>query len=310
MKTAIVGATGLVGRALTARLLRRGDRVTALTRDPGRAAAVLPAGVGLERWTAGEPAPLGRVLSGLDAVVFLAGEPILGKRWSRRFREVIRASRVEGVRTVVRALAAADPRPRVLVSASASGYYGPRGDEEITEDEPPGSDFLAGVCAEWEGAAREAEALGVRVVLVRIGVVLSAEGGALPRMLPPFRWFLGGPVGKGRQGFPWIHVEDLAGILLHALDHGELRGPVNAAAPGPVSQAEFSRALGRAIRRPSWLPVPRPVLRILLGPVARVLTTGQRLVPKRARETGYRFRFTDPETAVRDLLGKPPGPEG
>lgn len=298
MRIAITGATGLVGGKLTRRLVDRGDEVVALTRDPERAAGVLPEGAHAAAWTPDNPDALAESLSGTDAVVGLAGEPVLGRRWNKKVKEEIRASRVEGTRVLVAAMEAAEDGPRALVNASAVGYYGPRGSEEIAEDAPPGNDYLAEVCVAWEGAAREAENFGARVVLLRIGIVLSQDGGALPRMLPPFRFFVGGRIGNGRQGFPWIHVDDLVGMMLFALDNDDLAGPINGTAPHPVSNGEFSKALGKALGRPSWLPVPRPVLRIVMGPAAKILAAGQMPVPRRMLEAGYEFKYPQLDAAL------------
>jgi uncharacterized protein (TIGR01777 family) len=304
MRIAVTGATGLVGRALTGALRERGDEVVAFSRDPERAAGSLPEGVLTARWDPSDTETLAADLTGADAVVNLAGEPVLGRRWNAKVREAIRASRVDGTRAVVEAMSAASDPPGILVNASAVGYYGARGGERFGEDEPPGGDFLAEVCVEWEATAREAEPLGVRVVSVRIGIVLAKEGGALAKMLPPFRWFVGGKIGNGRQGFPWIHIDDLTGIILHALGADDLRGPVNATAPEPLENRAFCRVLGKVLRRPSWLPVPRLMLRLLMGPAAAVLVKGQMAIPERIRSAGYRFRFEDAEAALRDLLGR------
>jgi uncharacterized protein (TIGR01777 family) len=287
---------------VTKRLLARGDEVTALSRDPDRTRARLPEGVRSERITRGEAGALAEVLSGHDAVVNLAGEPVIGRRWNDAVRRELRESRVEGTSTVVEAMAGAETPPRILVNASAVGYYGHREEAEITEDAGPGSDFLAELSVEWEAAAMRAEAHGARVVLLRIGIVLAKDGGALPRMLPPFRFFVGGPIGHGRQGFPFIHIDDLAGLVLHALDQDGLSGPVNATAPHPVTNGEFSKALGKALSRPSWLPAPRLALRLVIGPAAAVLTSGQMAIPKRALDLGYEFRFPDVDKALHDLL--------
>jgi uncharacterized protein len=301
MKTAITGATGLVGKALSRRLLLRGDRVTGLTRDPVKNAGRMAEGVAPASLSS-DPAALAEVLSGHDAVVNLAGEPVLGRRWNDAVRREIRDSRVKGTRTVVEAIAAAATPPGILVNASAVGYYGDRGQEELPESAAPGTGFLTDVCTEWEDAARAAEAHGTRVVMLRIGVVLSVLGGALPRMLPPFRLFVGGPIGNGRQAFPWIHIDDLTGLILHALDTEELTGPMNATAPHLVSNAEFSKALGRAIGRPSWLPAPQFALRLLIGPAAAVLTASQKAIPRVALDTGYSFLFPELDTALTNLL--------
>ncbi len=302
MRVAITGASGLVGSALSRALLDRGDEVTALTRDPSMTRSRLPEGARAERIAVGETDALAAVICEHDAVVNLAGEPVIGRRWSGKVRKELRDSRVEGTRTVVSAIAAAKRPPHILVNASAVGYYGHREEAEITEETGPGSDFLAELCVEWEQAANRAGDGGTRVVLLRIGIVLSRDGGALSRMLPPFRFFLGGPIGNGRQGFPWIHIDDLTGLILHALDEEKVGGPMNATAPHPVTNASFSKALGRVLRRPSWLPAPRPALRLLIGPAAAVLTRGQMAVPRRALDTGYGFRFPEVDLALSDLL--------
>ena len=299
MRVTVTGATGLIGSALVARLKERGDEVTVLARDPDRARASL--GVEAVEWqaTAG-PAPAA-ALAGRDAVVSLMGEKV-DQRWTDEARRRIRESRVDGTDNLVAGLRAAEPRPRVLVSGSAVGYYGPRGDERVEESEPPGHDFLASVVVEWERAAQAAASLGLRVVTVRSGVVLSARGGALARMLLPFRLGVGGPIAGGRQYLPWIHLDDEVGILLAALDGERWGGPVNASAPEPVTSRDFGRTLGRVLRRPAVLPAPGLALRALFGEMSMVLTTGQRAVPARALEHGYRFRHPDLEGALRAEL--------
>lgn len=300
MHVTITGATGLIGRRLVARLRERGDEVTVLSRDPGAAGARL--GVAAVGWDPlAEPAPAD-ALAGRDGVVHLAGEPV-AQRWTAAARERIRASREVGTRNLVAGLAAAQPRPRVLVSASGAGYYGAHGDEPLDEQAPPGDDFLARVCVGWEAAATAAQDHGARVAVLRTGVVLDPTGGALAKMLPPFRLGVGGPVAGGRQWLPWIHADDLVGLYLAALDGGDgWRGPINAVAPDQVTNARFSKALGRALRRPAVAPVPRLALKLLYGDMERIVTTGQRLVPRRARELGYAFRHPELDDALRDAL--------
>jgi uncharacterized protein (TIGR01777 family) len=304
MRVAITGATGLVGSALVRRLVDRGDEVIAFSRSPEKAARQFPEGVRVTRWEGKSPNMMVDAFSESDAVVNLAGEPVLGKRWNRKVKDAIRSSRVEGTRTLVGALGTAAEKPKVLVSASAVGYYGPRADGKVDEDEPPGHDFLARVSVDWETQARKAEVLGIRVAIPRIGIVLSRKGGALKKMLPPFRFFLGGKIGHGRQGFPWIHIDDLTGILLHAIDVEDASGPLNACSPSPVSNRDFCKALGRAINRPSWLPVPRLALRLAMGEVAGMLTRGQYAVPRRTLESGYEFAYPEVEAALEDLTGE------
>ena len=301
MRVTVTGATGLIGRRLVARLRERGDEVTVLSRDPAAARARL--GVEAVGWDplAG-PAPAA-ALAGRYGVVHLAGEPV-AQRWTAPARERIRASREDGTRHLVAGIAAAAPRPRTLVSASGAGYYGARGDEPLDEQAPPGDDFLARVCVGWERAARAAEDHGVRVTVLRTGVVLDPAGGALAKMLPPFRLGLGGPVAGGRQWLPWIHADDLVALYLAALAGGDKwAGPINAVAPEAVTNATFSAALGRALRRPAVVPVPRLALRLRYGDMERIVTTGQRLVPARAQALGFAFGHPRLEPALRDALG-------
>ncbi len=301
MRVTLTGATGGIGSGLTEALVARGDEVTALTRDPGRAAGRLPAGVTPVGWDpmAG-PAPA-EALAGRDAVVHLAGENV-AQRWSSAAKQRIRASRELGTRNLVAGLRAADPRPGALVSGSASGYYGAHGDEPVDESTPPGDDFLAAVCVAWEHEALQARELGVRVAIVRAGVVLDARSGALAKMMLPFRLGLGGPVAGGRQYMPWIHREDEIGLLLAALDSPGFSGPVNAASPQAATNREFSRALGRALHRPALAPIPAAAIRLLYGEMAQIVVEGVRMVPGRADELGYAFRHPELDEALRSTL--------
>jgi uncharacterized protein len=300
MRVTLTGASGLIGTKLVRALIARGDDVTVLSRDPARASQSL--GVPAEAWqpTAG-PAPAA-ALAGRDAIVHLAGERV-DQRWSESARRAIRSSRETGTRNLVDGLRGAEPRPDVLVSSSAVGYYGPHGDEVVDESVPGGDgDFLGEVCAVWESEAERAEELGMRVVRVRTGVVLDRRGGALARMLTPFRAGVGGPVAGGDQYMPWIHADDLVGIYLAAIDGAHWSGPVNATAPEPVTNREFSRALGRVLHRPAVLPIPGAALRLLYGEMAEIVTEGQRAVPRRALELGYGFAHPDLDEALRDAL--------
>jgi uncharacterized protein (TIGR01777 family) len=305
MWVAVTGASGLIGGALVARLIARGDEVTALTRDPDRARARLGSDIQALSWDPlSEPAPA-QALTGRDAVVHLAGEPV-AQRWSERARRAIRDSRILGTRNLVEGLSALaddDARPRVLISSSAIGYYGPHGPEPIDEEAPPGSDFLARVCVAWETEARAAKQLGMRAVQVRNGVVLHRDGGALQKMLPPFRLGVGGPVAGGRQYVAWIHREDVVGMTLAALADERWSGPVNATAPEPVTNRELSRALGHALHRPALLPVPGPALRALYGDMAEIVTTGVRAVPAKALVLGYEFEHPRLDEALGAALG-------
>lgn len=307
MQVLVTGATGTIGRALVAALVHRGDRVAALTRDPDRARALL-GGDGDElqvhRWAEPETTtPPPSLIEWADAVVNLLGEPV-AQRWTGAARQRIRASRVRSAGQLVAAIrGAGDRRPDVFVSQSATGWYGPRGDERLDETAPAGSDFLAGVVAEWERAARAAEP-ATRVVCTRTGVVLSPSGGALAKMLPFFRLGIGGPVAGGRQYVPWIHLDDVVDGVIHCLDDERARGPVNLTAPAPVTNAELARELGRALRRPALLPVPGAAVRLLYGEMATIVTTGQRAIPARLLELGFEFRHPELGAALRDVLDR------
>jgi uncharacterized protein (TIGR01777 family) len=302
VRVAVTGATGLIGRRLVSALQARGDEVTVLSRDALRAREAL-GDVDAHAWTPLDgPAPAA-ALSARDGVIHLAGEPI-AQRWTDAARRRIRDTREIGTRNLVEGLRAADPRPRTLVSASGVDYYGPGGDEPMTEDSPPADDFLARVCVAWEHEAQAATELGVRVVNVRSAVVLDAGGGALGKMLPFFRLGIGGPVAGGRQYLPWIHADDIVGLYLAALDDEAWTGPINAAAPEPPTNREFSRALGRALHRPAIAPIPALAVRLLYGDMADIVTNGRRVIAERAQERGYRCRHTDLDEALRDALSQ------
>ena len=277
MNVIVAGASGLIGTELVKALRTRGDQVLALPR------------YGSAPWQ----------VEGFDAVVNLAGANLSAKRWSPEFKKQILDSRVETTRALVDAIGKAARKPRVLVNASAVGFYGARGDEPLDESSAPGSDFLSGVVQAWEA---EAQKTSVRSVQLRTGIVLSKKGGALQPMLPPFKAFVGGPIGSGKQWFPWIHLADEVAAILWCLDH-DLTGPVNLVAPGIVDMKDFAQALGRALHRPSLFPVPGAALKLLLGEFAEVVLDGQRAVPKKLFDAGFRFRFTDVNDALRDLLG-------
>jgi uncharacterized protein (TIGR01777 family) len=305
MRVLVTGTTGFVGRALVPRLQRGGHAVSAWVRDAERARPVLAPDVALH--AAGGPEAWRAALAGAEAVVNLAGEPLFGKRWTAARRRALVESRVGLTTRLVEAIAALPPaaRPRVLVSASAVGYYGDRGDEPLTEESAPGTGFLADLCRSWEGAAQAAEGLGVRAALARLGIVLGPGGGALAAMLPAFRWGFGGPLGSGLQYVPWIHLADLVESLASALEDDRTRGPFNAVAPGALPQGAFARAIGRALHRPAFFPVPGWVLRLAVGGAAQAVLSGQRAEPRRLDALGFRFRFPDLDAALADVLGPP-----
>lgn len=315
MRVFVTGASGFVGRRLVRELLRRGDSVVALTRRAARlhdfASQARGTGEVTDRLRVveGDPVKPGawqQAVADCDAVVALAGEPVMGDRWSADFKRRLYESRVEGVQRVVEAMGSApmspDQAPPVLISASAVGYYGTCGDRELAETAPPGSDFLAKLCVDWEAAAEAGKAKGLRVVCLRIGVVLGEGGGALEKMLPAFRLFVGGPLGSGDQYWAWVHLEDLIGLIVFALERADVRGPINAVAPAPATVRAVARELGSALHRPSLFSVPELALRLMLGERAEVLLASQRAVPKRARELGYRFRYEDLGAALRATL--------
>ncbi len=305
MRVAVTGATGLIGSAVLRALRDRGDEPAVLTRNAASARRRL-GDVPVHEWADPEHSPPPpAALAGAAAIVHLAGAPV-AQRWSVTARRAIRDSRVLGTRSLVAGIGALPEaeRPRVLLSQSASGYYGARGDEWLDEDAAPGGDFLARLVVEWEREAAAARDLGLRVVTVRTGVVLSPRGGALERMLPPFRLGIGGPVAGWQQYVPWIHLDDVAGALLHCSGTEAAAGPVNLAAPGPVTNAEFSRALGAALHRPAILPVPGLALRLLYGEMSFIVTTGQRLSSQRLRGWGYSFAHPELPDALRRVLSR------
>jgi len=303
MRVAITGATGFIGRRLVDRLLADRHEVVALTRDPTRARATLPRAARAVRWDPSAGTVDATALRDLDAVVHLAGESVAGGRWTAARKAAIRDSRVLGTDALVRALTAAPAgaRPRALVAASAIGIYGDRGDVELDERAPPGDDFLAEVCSAWEAAARGAADLGVRVAIVRIGIVLGRDGGALGRMLPLFRLGLGGRLGSGRQWMSWIHVDDLVALFVSALADDAVTGVLNGVAPRPVTNAEFTRRLAAALARPAILPAPAFALRLALGEMATLLLASQRVVANSALARGFRFEHADLTSALADL---------
>ena len=306
MRVTVTGATGLIGPHVIAALQQRGAQVSVLTRDAERARKSLGeaglAPVEAFDWDLlHEPAPA-QALEGRDAVVHLAGENV-AQRWSESAKRAIRESRVTGTRNLLAGLRAAASAPRTLVSSSAIGYYGAHGEEPLDEDAPPGGDFLAEICVEWEREAAKAAELELRVVLVRTGVVLDKNGGALEKMLPPFRLGVGGPVAGGRQFISWIHRDDVVGMIVAALGDERWSGPVNATAPEPLSNRDFSRALGRALKRPALLPVPGVALQLLYGEMAEIVTEGARVVPAKPLVLGYEFLHPQLDEALSAALG-------
>lgn len=296
MTILLTGASGFVGKALVAALKRRGETVLAAGRSK-------PEGIEFFPWdaTRGDKLP-GRAFERADAVINLAGEPV-AQRWNASVKERILSSREAGTRAVVDGIREASPRPKVLINASAVGFYGEGGDVPLTEPAPAGHGFLSDVCVRWENEAFRAAEFDVRVVCLRIGVVLG-DGGALKTMLPPFRMGVGGKIGTGQQWMPWIHVDDLIAMTLWALDNQTVSGPVNGVGPEPARNSDFTKALGRAIHRPAFMPVPMFALRALYGELADVMTMSQRVIPEVAQSGGFKFRYGSLDEALRDAVSR------
>ena len=300
MNLVVAGGTGFIGSALCSRLIERGHSLTLLTRSTS-SDTVSPN----KAWITWNPDAAGaweQALDGTDGVINLAGEPIAGKRWTEAQKKKIRSSRINTTRALVTAIGKAKEKPKFLLNASAIGYYGPHGDELLAEEQGPGNDFLSRVCSDWEEEAKRAEGHGLRVVRLRTGIVLGKGGGALSKMVPPFKLFIGGPLGSGRQWMSWIHLEDEIGLIQFLIEHPNARGAINSTAPNPVTMKEFCRTLGSVLHRPSWAPVPAFALRVMLGEMAEMLLTGQRVIPAEAQKLGYKFRYPTIPEALRSLL--------
>lgn len=326
-RVVVTGATGLIGKRVCARLAEKGYAVVVFARDPEAARRAIPNAADYVPYSATASGPWASAIDSAYGVVNLAGANNFGRRWSEAYKREIRDSRIVGTRGLVDAMSAAAEKPKVFVSGSAVGIYGFRDDTKLDETASLGDDFLARVCKEWEAEAERAQELGVRTVLIRTGVVLGGEqaglpwpftlkgispsrpgfildfrNGALPLMALPFRFFFGGPIGSGRQWFSWIHLDDEVELIVKSLEDEQLSGPLNATAPEPLTNHDFSRTLGLVLGRPSWLPLPPFALKLMLGGVADMLAEGQRVVPAKAEAAGYRFRYPTAEAALRQLV--------
>jgi uncharacterized protein len=300
MKIVVTGATGLIGRHLCQSLLSDGHKVIGLSRSPEKAHGI--AVTEMRQWDIMSGPPAADILAGAGAVIHLAGEPIAAHRWSDEQKKRVRDSRVISTHNLVNGLRAMTEKPATFISGSAIGFYGDRGDEPLDEQSPPGTGFMADVCKMWEQEAEPTAALGIRTALVRTGVVLSREGGALEKMKTPFNLGLGGKLGDGKQWFPWIHLDDIVGCFRYVLANDTIKGPVNGTAPNPVTNAEFTDQLAHAMHRPSFLWVPELGLRAVMGEMADMLLSSQRVLPKALIAAGYRFRFEHLADALADLL--------
>ena len=302
----MTGATGLIGSRLYRSLRAEGYGITVLARNVEKASVLFPDAEQVLFWAPGVAGAWKSAMDGAQAVIHLAAESLAAERWSEAYKKRVRDSRILGTLGLVSAFGTAKTPPSVFISSTAIGYYGDTGDDAVDEGSPPGPDFLARLCVDWEAAALGAEACGVRVVTPRTGLVLAAEGGALPKLIAPFRMFVGGPVGSGRQWFPWIHIDDVVGIYMHALRHPGLAGAVNAVAPGVIRNRDFAAALGEALNRPSLFAVPAFMLKLAVGEISEALLGGQKAEPKRALESGYSFTYPDIHGALADLVAKKP----
>jgi NAD dependent epimerase/dehydratase family enzyme len=318
----------MIGRALCKELIAKGYQVIAFSRDPQKARRSVPGAAEYVAWTPAETGPWASAIDGAYGVIHLAGASLFGRRWSAAYKREIVASREIGTRGLVNAMAQAQVKPRVFVSMSAVGYYGPHGAEQLDESAGPGSDFLSRVCQIWEREARRAEELGIRTVIFRSGVVLGGdekmslpidlrgasldrpgiilktEEGAFPLLVMPFYFFSGGPILPGTQWMAWVHVDDTVGLLMMALEDERVRGPLNATAPEPQTNRDIAKTIGRVMGRPAWLPVPGFALKLMLGEMADMITTGQRVIPKKAQELGYQFKYPTSDRAIRAIISK------
>lgn len=311
MKVIVSGGTGFVGTYLTRALLQRGDSVVIVSRNPEKSARRtnrqfpgIPAGIVSEKlsFTGWDERSLATAVSSADAIVNLAGSNLFEKRWNDKVRQEIISSRVDATASIVQAIQSAERKPEVFVSASAVGYYGNRGEEKLTEQSTPGRDFLAEVCKVWEEEAEKCAGSGVRLVIPRIGIVQQTDNGALQKMLLPFRLGIGGPLGNGRQYYPWIHMDDTVGLLLFALDRKDISGALNVVAPDPSTMRDFATALGMVMKRPSFFEVPEFALRIAVGESASAIVASHRVIPQKALDAGYEFRFPDVRRALSNIL--------
>lgn len=303
LRMVVAGSTGFLGKPLCRALARAGHEVTALARNTRRAAANLPAAVKIVEFDTRTAGPWRDAVAEADVVINLCGEPIAGKRWNAAYKSVLRSSRIDPTRALVNAMASREQPGRSLLNASGISYYGDRGDEIVTEETPPGDDFLARLAVDWEAEALRAEEHGIRVVLLRTGIVLGEGGGALEEMVKVFRRCLGGPMGSGRQWFPWIHLEDYIEMVHWAALNPNVRGPMNVVAPYPVRNSEFAQVLARTLRRPIFGPVPAPLLRLVVGEMADTLLGGQRAAPEVARMHGFVWKHPSLGPALASLLG-------
>ncbi|MGB3714867.1 MAG: TIGR01777 family oxidoreductase [Candidatus Promineifilaceae bacterium] len=309
MRIVIAGGTGLIGRALVEDLVGAGHDIVVLSRNSAVQSSTFPEGVQLAQWDASEIGDWSRLVDGSDVVVNFAGENIAGERflpgrWTEAKKRLLKSSRVDAGEVISRSIAEANARPRALIQASAVGYYGPRGDEIVTESTSAGYDYLAKLCAAWEESSEGVEQHGVRRVILRTGLVLSTRGGPLPRLIKQYRLFAGGPFGNGEQYWPWIHLDDVVGAIRFLMEDDSANGPFNVTSPTPVTNRQFSKAFGRVLGRPSFWPIPAFVMKLLVGEVSVVVLKGQRAIPEKLNSLGFYFEFSDLGAALEDVMGR------
>ena len=298
----VTGATGLIGRKLVRALIQRGDSVIVFSRDAEKANSFFPKAMESVEWNYRHPEQWRYKIENSDAVVHLAGVNLFAKRWNDEFKRIVLESREVSTKNLVEAIKSCTNKPEVFVSASGIGYYGDCGETVLNENSAKGNDFLANVCEVWENESVNVEESGVRSVQIRTGLVLSTEDGALKQMLPPFRFFIGGYLGNGKQWASWLHIDDIVEIYLHAIDNSSLTGSLNASSPNPIRMKEFAQTLARVLQRPSLFPVPKFILRLVVGEASEVVLASQRIDVKKLVESGYKFKFEILEDALRDLL--------
>lgn len=301
MKIMIAGGTGFVGKPLVSQLIKKGHKLILLSRSDRKSNHHQ---LQYQKWNGKTLGEWADGMTSVDAVINLAGESIADKRWSQKQKKVIVESRVDATRVLVKAIEKANHKPQILINASAVGYYGNVPSGDVVEDSSKGKGFLSETCDQWEKEAQAVKRFGVRTALLRIGIVLEKGGGALSKMIPPFKLFAGGPLGTGRQWFPWIHRDDVVGIILFTLENDAIAGPVNTTAPQPVKMSEFCQELGKVLKRPSWAPVPAFALKLLLGEMSEMLLGGQKAIPQKLLANHYKFKFPDLQSALMDIQKK------
>ncbi len=301
-KTLITGATGLIGSAVCNELITRGDELTILTRNPEKAKIILPQADFYAKWDYYDIDSLRSHIEGKNVIINLAGANIAAKRWTHKYKKEILESRLLTTQSLVKAIQISSNKPECFICSSAAGYYGNAGNNILDETSEPGNDFLSDVCLQWEKASQEVDNSGVRRINIRTGIVLSTKAGALKQMLLPFKLFIGGPLGNGSQWFPWIHIDDIISTYLYAMENKSINGPLNAASPGIVTMKEFAKHMGNVLKRPSVFSIPKILLRTVVGQAADSILAGQRIIPKKLLDNGYKFKFENIEEALIDLL--------